>query len=205
MTQDEHASGRVVPLHGGALALADCFGTLRAYWQGLCRGRIMPLRAEVDPRGIADVLDRTFLLERVAPGVARFRLAGMHVADLMGMEVRGMPVSCFMLPEARAAFAEAVEAVFEAPAEVDLWLSGPPRLVGAASVARMLLLPLRDHEGEVTRAVGCLSATGLRGTPPHRFRITADNRRGLTGYAHLAQTPLPAPRRPELTLVPRGD
>ncbi|WP_099823415.1 PAS domain-containing protein [Oceaniglobus indicus] len=172
----------VVPIGGAGVSADTCFAQVDAYWQALCDGRIMPCRAEIDPRGIADVLDRTFLLERVAPGVARFRLAGMHLADLMGMEVRGMPISCFMLPEARAAFADAVESVFSEPAKVDLWLSGPSRLIAKPMAARMLLLPLRDGAGQVTRALGCLSSSAPVGSPPCRFRIASDNRVALTGY-----------------------
>ena len=37
----------------------------------------------------------------MAPSVARFRLAGAHLSELMGMEVRGMPMTALFLPDAR--------------------------------------------------------------------------------------------------------
>ncbi len=66
---------------------------VRAYWEGLRVAGDLPRRDQIDPRGIAGALENTFLLERVAPGIARFRLAGMQLHDLMGMDVRGMPLS----------------------------------------------------------------------------------------------------------------
>jgi hypothetical protein len=182
MAQSDPPHAPVVPLFAANPKAATCFSELEAYWQSLCKGRIMPQRSEIDPRGIVGALDRTFLVERVAPGVARFRLAGMHLSDLMGMEVRGMPLTCFFLPGARAAIAEAVEAVFSEPARVDLWLTRARGMLQRATAARMLLLPLRDDHGQVTRAIGCLSASATTGSPPHRFTITSDNRQTLIGY-----------------------
>jgi len=201
-------------------ASTDCFAEVESYWQTLCDGRLMPRRAELDPRGIVGALDRTFLLERVAPGVARFRLAGNHLADLMGMEVRGMPLSCFFAPAAREGIRDALEAVFSEPARIDLWLAGPGRMARGAMSARMLLLPLRDERGQVTRALGCLSSSTPMGRAPNRFTITSDVRRTLIGYgnrpegvdATIAPTVidtvkgrLPRARaRPQLTLIDGG-
>ncbi|MEM1421046.1 MAG: PAS domain-containing protein, partial [Pseudomonadota bacterium] len=52
---------------------------VEAYWEGLRAGRLVPRRADVDPRGIDQALEYSFILERIAPGMARFRLAGMHL------------------------------------------------------------------------------------------------------------------------------
>ncbi|MEL6992372.1 MAG: PAS domain-containing protein, partial [Pseudomonadota bacterium] len=49
---------------------------LLAYWNALRVNLDVPRRCDVDPRGIAGILSRTFILERVAPGLARFRVAG---------------------------------------------------------------------------------------------------------------------------------
>jgi hypothetical protein len=201
----------IIPIDGARPVADGCFSQVDGYWQSLCNGRIMPARSEVDPRILAGVLDRVFLLERLAPGLARFRLAGAHLSDLMGMEVRGMPVSCFFLPEARDAFAEALESVFSEPAKVDMWLTGPRRLTGRTMAARLMLLPLRDAAGHVTRALGCLSASAVVGTPPLRFRIASDNRVALTGYGRLPAQRDAAPRpdapprgRPALRVIKGG-
>eukprot|EP01036_Dinobryon_divergens_P019242 gene19242-26245_t len=66
----------------------------------------------------------------------------MHLHDLIGLDVRGMPLSTLFDPAARTRLAEGLEAVFTAPAILEMWLEadrglGRPRLEG-----RMLVLPL---------------------------------------------------------------
>lgn len=145
---------------------------VRAYWEALRDGGNMPLRAQINPRGIEGALEGAFILERIAPGVARFRLAGMHLVDLMGMEVRGMPLSALFDPPGRNALAIGLEQVFAAPAVLELRLAaergiGKPELCG-----RMLLLPLRDDGGQTRLALGCLATEGEIGRKPRRFHIT---------------------------------
>jgi len=144
---------------------------VRAYWQGLRHGMALPQRDMIDPRGIAEALESTFLLERVAPGIARFRIAGMHLHDLIGLDVRGMPLSTLFDPAARTRLAEGLEAVFTTPAILEMWLEaerslGRPRLEG-----RMLVLPLSDAQGHSTLALGCLALAGALCRAPRRFAM----------------------------------
>ncbi|MCU0901790.1 MAG: PAS domain-containing protein [Cypionkella sp.] len=74
---------------------------VRAYWEALRNGDMLPRRDRVDPRGIAGALEHSFLVERIAPGIARFRISGMIYNDLMGMDIRGMPMSCLFMGDAR--------------------------------------------------------------------------------------------------------
>ncbi len=69
-----------------------------AYWTALLTGRGVPMRSQIDPRGLENILEYTFILERIAPGLARYRLAGSHLNNLAGMEVRGMPLTTFLNP-----------------------------------------------------------------------------------------------------------
>lgn len=147
---------------------------MRAYWTGLRKGRAIPARADIEPRGIHRALDYAFILERMAPGAARFRLAGRHLIDLMGMEVRGMPLCAFLNARSRGRFSDVLESVFKAPQLAELTLHakaeyGRPELQG-----RMLLMPLRSDLGDVTRALGCLIAEGNAGIAPRRFDLVAD-------------------------------
>ena len=177
---------------------------VRAYWQGLRHGTALPLRETIDPRGIAEALESTFLLERVAPGIARFRIAGMHLHDLIGMDVRGMPISTLFDPAARTRLAEGLEAVFTTPAILELWLEaerglGRPNLEG-----RMLVLPLTDAHGKTTLALGCLAMIGGMGRAPRRFAMMGLMREALVleaGAQSIAPadpdrfTPMPALRK----------
>jgi len=160
-------------LEGGAAVHARAapapFAELDAYWQGLRRGAALPRRADIDPRGIARLLDRTLLLERTEPGVARVRVAGMALAEVLGMDLRGMPVSALIAPAGRALFAERLEAVFARPCKAAMSLESESGLGQPALGARLLLLPVAGDRGVVDRALGCLLVDGTLGRAPRRF------------------------------------
>lgn len=148
---------------------------VRAYWEGLRRDTDLPRRDEIDPRGISGALENTFLLERVAPGVARFRLAGMQLHDMMGMDVRGMPLTAMIDPAGRPRLSEHLETVFANPGLLEVWLDAERGLGRPALEARMLLLPLTSLRGTVDLALGCLAIHGALGRAPRRFAISGVN------------------------------
>jgi len=162
---------------------------VRAYWEGLRRPGILPRRDQIDPRGIAGALEQVFLVERIAPGLARFRLAGMGISDLMGMDVRGMPLSALFDPGARDRLAPALETVFSEAGALDLWMEAERGIGRPAIEARMLLLPLLSTRGVTDLALGCLALEGQIGRVPRRFAISA-----LLGET-MGQPALPAVRR----------
>ena len=144
---------------------------VRAYWDALRDDQDLPRREQINPRGMAGALHQVFMLERVAPGVARFRVAGMEINDLMGMEVRGMPLSALFDPGARARMAELVEKVAGTRTVVVLDLEADRGLGRPALQARLLLLPLKGAAGEVDLILGCLASDGQIGRAPRRFSI----------------------------------
>ena len=135
-----------------------CEPELRGYWGKPAAGPRHSARADVEPQGIR-ALDYAFVLERIAPAAARFRLAGRHLIDLMGMEVRGMPVCSFMNDtSSRGGCRMWLEASFAARRSPRCgWNRPPPG--GRSFRLQMLLLPLRSDLGDVT-ALGCLIAEG---------------------------------------------
>lgn len=161
---------------GHALRLLD------AYWTDLSAqaGGDIPARSAIDPRGLETVLDRIFILERIAPGFARIRLSGIRLNSLAGMDVRGLPLSALFTPDARDMLTGSVTRLFAAPASVDLLLeaeTGPGR---AGFPAEMLMFPLRDNAGEITRAIGAFSdPAGPVGRTPRRFAIARETLRDL--------------------------
>lgn len=146
-----------------------------AYWTALLTGGEVPMRSQIDPRGLENVLEYTFVLERIAPGLARFRLAGSHLTKIAGMEVRGMPLTAFFEPDARNATTQHLDRVFSEPAIVELGLVSKGKLGQARLQARMILLPLKSDLGDVSRALGVLVSDGMVGPTPRRFTI-ADTR-----------------------------
>ncbi|MBL3673425.1 PAS domain-containing protein [Paracoccus sp. KCTC 42845] len=167
---------------GQVLQLADfnpdqparIMADLRAYWDSLRKGRAVPARADVHPHGIHRALDHAFILERIAPGAGRFRLAGQHLIDLMGMEVRGMAFCSLANPSSRGRWSDVLESVFRAPQIAEMTLHAKADYARPELSARLLLLPLASDLGDVTRALGCIIAEGQIGIAPRRFDLVAD-------------------------------
>jgi len=163
---------------------------VRAYWEGLRKGEMLPLRSAIDPRGMEGALEQAFLVERIAPGIARFRLAGMQLTDLMGMDVRGMPLSALVDPAGRERLAVLLEQMFNGPAALDLSLEAERGIGRPALEGRILLLPVRGDMG-ADLALGCLATAGLMGRSPRRFHIA----RALLEPVFAAQPAAPVPQR----------
>ncbi|MCA0920718.1 PAS domain-containing protein [Pseudooceanicola nanhaiensis] len=169
---------------------------VEAYWQALRAGRLVPRRSDIDPRGIERALEYAFVLERIAAGLARLRIAGTHLSDLMGMEVRGMPLSTFFTPESRAQVGEVLEQVFDSPAIATLTLTAERGIGKPALEGKVILLPLMSDLGDVTRVLGCLATQGAVGRAPRRFEITGVETRPLLGDAALGLAPEEAVEAP---------
>jgi len=177
---------------------------MTAYWSALRKQGQIPRRSEVDPRGIESALEYAFVAEKVAPGLARFRIAGTHLTDLMGMEVRGMPLSALIAPEHRATLSEFLVEVFDAPAMARTDLQSENGIGKPGLAAQLLLLPLRSDLGDVSRILGCLVSKGPIGRAPRRFEIT---RSTVTRIESPAAAPVPVPleRAPTPPVVHRSE
>lgn len=139
------------------------------YWTSLRIGDRVPMRDALDPRAMALTLGHSMILDRVGPGNARVRLGGRVMNGLMGMDVRGLPVRAFFDVAQRAHAIDLVDRVFHTPATLELNLiaqgpCGPTR-------ARLLILPLRDEAGTVSKALGCIALDRVDPQPPLRFSI----------------------------------
>ena len=146
---------------------------VEAYWNALRGNRLVPKRSDVDPRGIDTALENAFVLERITTGIARLRVAGTHLTSLMGMEVRGMPVTTFFAAGDRRRVSDAMEEMFQTPATLSLQMVGPGDPSRPTIEARMLLLPLKSDLGDVSRALGCLVTKGEIGLAPRRFELVS--------------------------------
>lgn len=142
-----------------------------AYWAALRRGDEIPSRSQVDPRGLENILSQTFILERVAPGIARFRLAGQKVNELAGMEVRGMPLTAFFTADARKTVSAALEHMFDDPSIIEFELKTEASRLRGSRSARMILLPLRSDLGDVSRALGVLVSDAGASRVSQRFTV----------------------------------
>tara|TARA_R110002096_G_scaffold9867_9_gene38590 strand:- start:5175 stop:5876 length:702 start_codon:yes stop_codon:yes gene_type:complete len=149
----------------------DAVHQVHAYWEGLRHEGALPARALLDPRGIEGALTCAFLAEQVAPGIARFRIAGTQISDLVGMDVRGMPISCLFAPDARLSLMQVAGQVFSGPARLEMDLEAERAIGRPALEARLLMLPMLDDQGRCTLSLGCLALSGEIGRAPRRFAI----------------------------------
>lgn len=164
-----------------------------SYWEGLRNGRLMPTRAEVDPRGMEAVLEYAMLLEFVAPGVARVRVAGVHLSDLIGMDVRGMPLSVFFDPGHRGRVAEILDQVVRGPRVAELKLSASAGIGRPSLTARMYLAPLKGEREARPRLLGCLQSIGGIGRIPRRFAVDEAHTRRIVAAAETEPSTMPQP------------
>ncbi|MFQ1702618.1 PAS domain-containing protein [Loktanella agnita] len=146
--------------------------SLEKYWQALRHAQRIPSRNDIEPSQIDRALPHAFILQRVAPGIARMRVAGQQLHDLLKMDARGMPISTFFVPDARDQLAGLIEAAFTEPAIICAPLTSPGSLVRPSLTGNMMLLPLRDDKGETSRILGAIVTDGPASTRPRRFAIT---------------------------------
>ncbi len=170
---------------------------VRAYWAALCQDGLPPFRAQIDPRGIDTALGGAFIVERVAPGVGRLRIAGMLLADLAGCDPRGLPLSVLFEPQARRVMAGIVDQVFDDSAQMDLTLAAERHIGRSTLDAQLLLLPLRSQPGTPPLALGCIAMSGDPGRRARRFHIAGST---ATAMPVLSATTDPRPAEPRWML-----
>ncbi|MFK7755161.1 MAG: PAS domain-containing protein [Sedimentitalea sp.] len=178
-----------------------------AYWSALRNGEDMPRRSQIDPRGLQNILEYTFILERVAPSIARFRLAGAHICAITGFEVRGMPITACFTPSGRNQFSAILKDMFDQPNIAEITLIGQPYGQKSTLEARMILLPMRNDQGDVNRALGVVVAQGPRmaRNVPCRFDVQSATQRPVSrGPLQQIKPPevVPTPAKPVLAPPP---
>lgn len=163
----------VINLAERRAAVADpVLNQVEAYWDGLRAGRLAPMRADVSPRGLSGALSHCFILERVTPNLARFRVFGQQIGDMMGADSRGLPISTLFFAEDREILEETLFQVFNRPATARLALESPGGFGRERLTCKMSLLPLCDDFGTINRILGTLSVHGTIGRAPRRLTIT---------------------------------
>jgi hypothetical protein len=160
-----------------------CVVPVESYWDALRGSCLVPKLSEIDPRAIGHALEYIFVLERIVIGMARFRIAGSHLCNIIGMEVCGMPLSSLITPSGRETLGSVLETVFQCPAACDLEMVaevGRQKPAVEALMALMALMPLRSDLGDVSRLLGCFVAKGALDTQPRLFEIATTKLRFLS-------------------------
>ncbi|WOF74391.1 PAS domain-containing protein [Parvibaculaceae bacterium PLY_AMNH_Bact1] len=127
------------------------------YWNELRGSRPAPKRSEIEPRDLKRVLPHVFILERNDRWTYRFRLAGTGLCNVYGMEFRRHNMAALWQDESQQEILKLlndvtgtgaiglVEYTAETPDNRQLSLE-------------MVLLPLAQDNGAVTRVLGAIVA-----------------------------------------------
>lgn len=175
---------------------------LQTAWEALPRMNGVPLRADLDPLALGPLIADCFVADRIAPGVARLRVTGRNLVRYTGAEPRGMPLSVLFEGADRAEITRITENCFAEPALMELPVVAPAGIGRPPLSGRLMLLPLRDGLGLVTKALGGFFISGRVGRGPRRFRIDPAlpmRKMPITAAAAVAQRQ--ADGRPALKLV----
>lgn len=148
--------------------------TVGAHWDSLRDGAVPPLRSQIRAAALGAHLDRVFLLQRIAPGHGRLRLSGGALNDILGMDLRGMPVSALFTGADRRDLAEALEDCWQRPSIVTITFQCN------GSRGHLTLWPMRSDLGDTSRALGCLSLDAATPAPLLRLHITRISHEPLT-------------------------
>lgn len=140
------------------------------YWASLPRHGAAPQRASIQAADLSDALPHVFLAQIVTPRVARFRIVGHQIEDLMGVEMRGMTLTALFAGAARAEIQSATAHVSRGT-KVLLSLEGETGLGMPQLDAVLALLPLTDSAGTITHMLGVLERAGASGRRPRRFAL----------------------------------
>lgn len=186
-------------LRGPALEYPLATRVLR-YWDEVRGPRSAPARSEIDPRHLAEALEFTFIAEFVTPDIARLRIAGRQFEDLLGMDPRGMPLGVYFSLDAREELAMALAQVSQG-ARAQLPLRGESGLGKPGLDGLLLLLPLTDGAGQITRVLGVLETHGQIGRTPRRFKL-AGQKMQITPSAPEPAQARPAPTRAGVETTP---
>ncbi|MGI9412106.1 MAG: PAS domain-containing protein [Hyphomicrobiales bacterium] len=126
------------------------------YWNGLRGPRPAPLRSDLDPRELKDLLPQTFILQRDSDERYAFRLAGTDICRIFGRELRDEN----FLADWRKNERESLISLFQS-----ITIDHTAAVLGVnacfgddkSCLIEYLLLPLRLDGTKETRVLGCAS------------------------------------------------
>lgn len=161
-----------VPFHdeAGEAALHQ----VETHWRNLRANQLVPNRADIGSGALSPVLSHTFVLERVTPSVARFRVAGQAIHGMLNMEPRGMPISAIFTPMGRQMLAPLIYDVCEGPELVEIPLIAQRGLARSPLRARLLMLPIKTTGPDINGIFGAIVIDGRAGRRSLRFDFDSD-------------------------------
>lgn len=147
--------------------------SIYTYWRSLAANDSVPARNAIDPRALKSHLADLFILERLDRAVFGFRLAGTRVCARYGRELRDHDFVRLWPSQQHAQVLSSLNRCLQKPEPLVL-RGNAATLDGQAVPFQVLLLPLCDANGQVTRILGAM--------------ITADDQALRQGATLISQT-----------------
>lgn len=130
---------------------------LYAYWNDVRGERIAPRRFDIEPSRLSAVLPDTFMLERIARSIYRFRLAGTRICDQFRSEFRGVDFLDGWTPEDAETVSRTLSMVSDQGGVAVLGLEA--RAISGRRVEyEVVILPLIHTEEAIDRFLGSMTA-----------------------------------------------
>lgn len=132
----------------------DRLRRLHAYWCGKRAGRALPGRCDIDPSELGRLLPHVFLVDvSESPRDYRFRLAGTHMSEFIGMQMEGKGIAEVFPPdvgaEVRAHWDAAIDDAAPIHCQGRLWAEERAHLPWEGVV-----MPLAAREGGIGMLFG---------------------------------------------------
>lgn len=123
------------------------------YWNMMRAGRPAPLRGEINPGDIRQILPHVFILERENDKSFRFRLAGTGLCSVYGMEFRNHNLLSMWQEDCLDTLSNALDEVTRNAAVSIVEYTASTNEHREATF-EMILLPLAQNNGVITRVIG---------------------------------------------------
>jgi len=123
------------------------------YWDGLRQGRTVPSRQDVQPQHIKRLLPNIFMLERFDEDHLVFRLAGTRLCERYGREFRAHNFLSLWRGADRFRMRDFLHQAMKKPTP-GLIKCRAESLDRIAIDVEMLILPMADPQGAITRIMG---------------------------------------------------
>ena len=155
------------------------------YWQARRNGEAAPARASIDPMDFVQILPQVIMLGRRGPGDYVFRLVGGFVADLHGLDLRGVDFTALWAQNARQPIRNALEDARRDPAAIHI--TADVQAGELTLPVSLVLLPLTNAEGVVDRFIGLCQPTApvnrLRGQTADRLSLVTLDHQGAEAFS----------------------
>lgn len=168
MTYDENDKGLSSVIGEDASLILT---SLERDWREMCGNELRPSHAGLDPLRMEDALPFAFVLKRTGPGASRLRVAGQKVHDLFFEDLAGRNFASLFGPGSADTAAELMEAAFTLPAITSFSVVAKRSLGRRPVRGQVILLPMRDPQGDISRILGAVVTDGTACPHPLRFEI----------------------------------